>query len=318
MIDIGDWEAALSVAPGVSYEYWLQLTARYSAHLQSIASEKAVPYLIAAGNDSGAVDFYLKRNQPKPAMIVAKMSESRRTSTPSPVGGSSALSSNSGGSGGALARHVSAYYSNLFLSASKPLLSAAQHIASGEIQLAVNLLYACEYYDIAFAVLVCSQMDTNDVKLQMASRCFKNSFMREGLEILSTCANNEIETGLLLSRYCENEKDIQQWLDHANLPTKLAVFNTRALENATIGSDIIASIFYIICLQFDQAATIAIKVLKAHIREPLELSSEIKEFLRRLKNLRADKLAASLKIQFLSYILWYSAHEAAELGNFLH
>jgi len=77
MVDLGDWTAALAMAPSVSMEYWKSLCQRYSQTLISDSSEQCVPYLLATGKDADVVEFYLRRYDPNNAMVVAKMSEQR-------------------------------------------------------------------------------------------------------------------------------------------------------------------------------------------------------------------------------------------------
>jgi WD40 repeat protein len=77
MVEIGDWMAALAMAPCVSHDYWLHLMKGHSQHLKNKLSEDCVPYLIGTGQDREAVNFYLKRKDSLSAMIVSKMSESR-------------------------------------------------------------------------------------------------------------------------------------------------------------------------------------------------------------------------------------------------
>lgn len=77
MIEIGDWMAALAMAPCVSHDYWLHLMKGHAQHLKNKLSEDCVPYLIGTGQDREAVDFYLQRKDSLSAMVVSKMSESR-------------------------------------------------------------------------------------------------------------------------------------------------------------------------------------------------------------------------------------------------
>lgn len=77
MVEIGDWMAALAMAPCVSHDYWLHLMKGHSQHLKNKLSEDCIPYLIGIGHDREAVDFYLNRRDSLSAMIVSKMSEAR-------------------------------------------------------------------------------------------------------------------------------------------------------------------------------------------------------------------------------------------------
>ena len=65
----------------VSLEYWRELTVTHAHHLSASSSEQCIPYLVAAGADTEAVDFYLQRRDTNTALLLAKMSESRTKST---------------------------------------------------------------------------------------------------------------------------------------------------------------------------------------------------------------------------------------------
>ena len=48
-MELGEWERALAVAPGVGLPYWHALAGRYAAKLQEEQREEAVPFLVATG-----------------------------------------------------------------------------------------------------------------------------------------------------------------------------------------------------------------------------------------------------------------------------
>ncbi len=61
MVEVGDWPAALAVAPVVSLEYWRHLCFHYGLVLRGNMSEQCVAYFLSCGRDRDAVDFYLSR-----------------------------------------------------------------------------------------------------------------------------------------------------------------------------------------------------------------------------------------------------------------
>lgn len=77
MIEIGDWMAALAMAPCVSHDYWLHVMKGHSQYLKNKSSEQCVPFLLGTGQDREAVDFYLERKDSLSAILVSKMSEGR-------------------------------------------------------------------------------------------------------------------------------------------------------------------------------------------------------------------------------------------------
>lgn len=75
MIELGQWERALAVAPGVSHGYWKDLTHRYATRLESTSSEAAVPFYVTAGYADKAINFYVSRKEYNEAFIIAKAHE---------------------------------------------------------------------------------------------------------------------------------------------------------------------------------------------------------------------------------------------------
>jgi hypothetical protein len=59
-----------------------------------------------------------------------------------------------------------------------------------------------------------------------------------------------------------------------------------------------------------------LNVLKSCVRDASLLSSSARAIYEALKHVRAWTLEPSLKYNFLSHMLWFGAHQAAELGYF--
>jgi hypothetical protein len=57
-----------------------------------------------------------------------------------------------------------------------------------------------------------------------------------------------------------------------------------------------------------------LEILKTGVRDALLLSPSAKSTYEALKNIRAVDLEPTLRYNFLCHMLWFSAHEAAELG----
>ena len=59
-----------------------------------------------------------------------------------------------------------------------------------------------------------------------------------------------------------------------------------------------------------------LNVLKSCVRDASSLSPSTRATYEALKNVRAWTLEPSLRYNFLSHMLWFGAHQAAELGYF--
>jgi WD40 repeat protein len=368
MVDLGDWTAALAMAPSVSMDYWKSLCQRYSQNLINESSEQCVPYLLATGKDADAVEFYLRRHDPNNAMVVAKMSEQRVDLIPDYVVTHAANNATEGaqahapklsrtgthGAGAALhslslsnidelmwtdsaptpthhegsavrertmkevddsrliVRVVSSYSAKVYLDSARPMLAAAQFLAVEDVQGAISILSNNSEPDMAYALAQCFKQDTSPHIIDMADRCAAFGAVELSVEMLLTLANGEEEVGLLLSRYCD-----EAWAGEvigAFSLRSLSYWSGRAEEEEQIGSDAEAVTAYVIAQQYVRAVRVGIDVLKRLVREPLELSAGTKKLLRSLKYVKAVELDEQLRMQFLLYVLWFSAHEAAAMG----
>ena len=70
LFSIGDYEKALSVAPGAGLDYWRELSGRYAQILEDRLSEQCVPHLVASGDADRAASFYLRRGDFQEATVV--------------------------------------------------------------------------------------------------------------------------------------------------------------------------------------------------------------------------------------------------------
>ncbi|GAB0188611.1 WD repeat-containing protein 17 [Grus japonensis] len=72
MVELGEWDKALSVAPGVSMKYWRKLTQRRADQLIQEENDDVIPYCIAIGDVKKLVSFFTSRGQLKEALLVAQ------------------------------------------------------------------------------------------------------------------------------------------------------------------------------------------------------------------------------------------------------
>ena len=364
MVDLGDWTAALAMAPSVSMEYWQDLCQRYAQSLITESSEQCVPYLLATGKDADVVEFYLRRHDPNNAMVVAKMSEQRVDLIPDYVVSLAANANErdntpkmgkSGAFGGGAALHslslsnidelmwtdgaptpsqhnatvrsrtvketddsrlivrvVASHSAKVHLDSARPMLAAAQFLAVDDVAGAIAVLANNFEPDMAYALAQCFKQDTTPHIIAMADRCGSFKSFHLAIEMLLTLSNGEEEVGLLLSRYC-SETQASELLTVFK-QRSLSFWSGRAVEEEQIGSDAESVTSYVIAQQYVRSVRVGIDVLKRLAREALDLTVGTKKLLRSLKYIKATELDEQLRLQFLLYMLWYTAHEAAEQG----
>ncbi|XP_022625297.1 WD repeat-containing protein 17-like [Seriola dumerili] len=72
MVELGQWEKALAVAPGVSMKYWKKLMQRRADQLMAEDNDDAIPYCIATGDIKKLVTFFTGRGQLLEAALIAQ------------------------------------------------------------------------------------------------------------------------------------------------------------------------------------------------------------------------------------------------------
>jgi WD40 repeat protein len=333
LIDLNEWTSAIALAPSVSIEYWRELTIKYSQYLMNLSSEQCVPHLVAVGHDAEAVDFYLRRKDSYNALVISKMSEDRKDLIPANFISNKDKNNNSQSKdffkneispirektvkeiedSRTIVKAVSLQIANNYLYASRPMLAAAQHIAVLDIPMAISVLSMVGEYDIAYALCDCFGLETDSNLISMAYQCADLFDIELAISILSTLKTGEIEVGLFLNRYINNKEEIDCILEKNCFKVSSDWINI-SKEEEEIGSDAEAVIYNVIGSNHEKAVSIGLTYLTRYIKEPIDLSNQSKKLIRGLKFINVVALDENNKNLFLCYILWFTSHEAAELG----
>ncbi|PRP82721.1 hypothetical protein PROFUN_09983 [Planoprotostelium fungivorum] len=76
LVDAGEWERAIAVAPAVSMDYWRSLSSSYANHLvtkQTELANVAEPFLMASNSVDRLIEYYQERNLLDEAVLVSKV-----------------------------------------------------------------------------------------------------------------------------------------------------------------------------------------------------------------------------------------------------
>jgi hypothetical protein len=169
MVELGEWERALAVAPGVSYAFWQDLSAQYGRKLAEDMSEDCVPFFASSGHAAEGVDFFAKRNQFKQAFSLASACNagSFRGDSGSPIGEGRSLEEGKEGSepgaaaqgqGGskfilrATARQMSDHYTAM----GEHVLAAASFLATNDVDSAFGNLLEGKQFLLAYGLAKCA------------------------------------------------------------------------------------------------------------------------------------------------------------------
>ena len=186
MVELGEWERAIAVAPGVDFKYWQSLSAQYGRKLSEELSEDCVPFLAASGYADEGVDFFAKRNQFKQAFSLASATSGgsfigpakRRKEGESKGGEESEGEDERGqremkkqGSKFILrttAQQMSDHYSNI----GKDVMAATSFLATNDAQSAMNYLLDGDQFLLAYGLAKCAGLMEESERLGELEKMF--------------------------------------------------------------------------------------------------------------------------------------------------
>lgn len=136
--------------------------------------------------------------------------------------------------------------------------------------------------------------------------------MNLALDVLEMHPFSEIESGLLLSLFCDEPTAAIFAAERGfKAPSWWA---THAKEEEAIGSDADAVTAFVIAHLHSKAAMLGMSVLKRFVNDPWTVSSSTYKILHALKFVNTSSLDEPLRGNFFAYMLWFAAHEAAGKG----
>ena len=148
----GEWQRALSLAPGHSLEYWTQLSMKYATSLEKEESPHAIEYCVAAGRFDRAQDLLLKSDAWYDAVLLATSMVGRDVTHPTER--SDDDSNGSRGRPVALKRLQEAMnpLADFHTLRGEHLLSAACYLAVEDFDGALNALMEGRQFFVAFTL----------------------------------------------------------------------------------------------------------------------------------------------------------------------
>lgn len=311
MVDLGEWTSALAMAPMVSMELWSSLCSQYSDHLLQQANEDCVPYLLAAGRDKDAANFYLSRGDVKSSLVVAKASESVVSSKY--VRSQHEESKNPSVS---LTSGVVGRVAELECEVGRATMGAAHILAcSGDFEAAIELLIATYEYELAYAISLVFQVDLAKISNLLVYKCTAEGLISAAVELSQKFDSTDVSACLLISFTCITEEQAVTLLSAHNLPS-LSSWREKANVAKESNGAVEDIVGYLVCSrQFSHAAQLACAFLKKHIREPFDSTAlTLVQHLKHLQFVGTEGVEAASRIPVLSIMFWCCSFQAAKQG----
>ncbi|KAL8207288.1 UNVERIFIED_CONTAM: WD repeat-containing protein 17 [Gekko kuhli] len=198
MVELGEWDKALSVAPGVSMKYWKKLMQRRADQLIQEENDDVIPYCIATGDVKKLVKFYTSRGQLKEALLVAQAAceGNMQTSQSSASNGSTHFEGNNMEDYNELLHEVSKELSEWYFQAGCAVQAACCHLAVENIELAMANLIRGNELELAVSMGTvlgeCAAQATHYALELLARKCMTVTTWDLAADLLMMIPNNEL------------------------------------------------------------------------------------------------------------------------------
>ncbi|XP_023375749.1 WD repeat-containing protein 17 [Pteropus vampyrus] len=302
MVELGEWDKALSVAPGVSVKYWKKLMQRRADQLIQEDKDDVIPYCIAIGDVKKLVNFFMSRGQLKEALLIAQAAceGNMQTSHVSAPKGSSYSDDICKEDFNELLHTVSKELAEWYFQDGRAVLAACCHLAVDDIELAMTDLIRGNELELAVSVgtvLGESAAPATHYALELLARkcmmipiCFPSVGYRNlAADLLLMIPDNELHLVKLCAFYPECTEEINNLHEKCKLPTIEECM--QLAETAHADGNIFETIkYYLLSEEPEKALPIGIHFVKEYISSSDWTLDTIYPILDLLSYIRTEKL----------------------------
>ncbi|XP_006736108.1 WD repeat-containing protein 17 [Leptonychotes weddellii] len=302
MVELGEWDKALSVAPGVSVKYWKKLMQRRADQLIQEDKDDVVPYCIAIGDVKKLVSFFMSRGQLKEALLVAQAAcegnmQTLHVSTPK---GSSSSDDIYKEDFKELLRKVSEELAEWYFQDGRAVLAACCQLAVDNTELAMAYLIRGNELELAVCVgtvLGDAAAPATHYALELLARkcmmtptCFPSVGYRNlAADLLLMTPDNELQLVKLCAFYPGCTEEINDLHEKCKLPTVEECM--QLAETAQADGNIFETVkYYLLSQEPEKALPIGIDYIKEYITSSNWTLDTIYPVLDLLSYIRTEKL----------------------------
>nr|XP_034491785.1 WD repeat-containing protein 17 isoform X8 [Marmota flaviventris] len=278
MVELGEWDKALSIAPGVSVKYWKKLMQRRADQLIQEDKDDVIPYCIATGDVRKLVNFFMSRGQLKEALLVAQAAcegnmQNLHVSTPKGASYSDDIYKEDFDE---LLHKVSKELAEWYFQDGRAVLAACCHLAVDNIELAMAYLIRGNELELAVCVgMVLGEtaapathyaLELLARKCMMIPICIPFCYMNRNLaaDLLLMIPDNELHLVKLCAFYPGSIEEINDIHEKCKLPTVEECM--QLAETAHADGNVFESIkYYLLSQEPEKALPIGIDFVKEHL-----------------------------------------------------
>ncbi|NWW75943.1 WDR17 protein, partial [Climacteris rufus] len=269
MVELGEWDKALSVAPGVSMKYWRKLMQRRADQLIQEENDDVIPYCIAIGDVKKLVSFFTSRGQLKEALLVAQAACEGNIQM---LTLSTSGTSNSGGNNtddyNELLQKVSKELADWYFQDGHAVLAACCHLAVENVELAMANLIRGNELELAISVgtvLGESAAQATHYALELLARkCMAVIPWDLAVDLLMMIPDNKLQLVKLCAFYPGCITEINDLHEKCNLPDVEECM--RLAETIEADGDVFETIkYYLLSTEPEKALPIGIQYVKEQL-----------------------------------------------------
>ncbi|XP_036619356.1 WD repeat-containing protein 17 isoform X4 [Trichosurus vulpecula] len=267
MVELGEWDKALSVAPGVSMKYWKKLMQRRAEQLILEVNDDVIPYCIATGDVKKLVNFFTSKGQLREALLVTQAACEGNIQTPqlSIHNGSSYSDGNNTDDYNELLQRVSKELAEWYFQDGRAVLAACCYLAVDNIELAMAHLIRGNELELAVnvgTILGEKAAPATHYALELLARkCMTITTWDLATDLLLRIPNNELHLVKLCAFYPGCTEEINDLHEKCNLPTIEEC--TGLAETALADGNVFETIkYYLLSKEPEKALPIGIHFIK--------------------------------------------------------
>uniref|UniRef100_A0A8C6XLS3 WD repeat domain 17 n=1 Tax=Naja naja TaxID=35670 RepID=A0A8C6XLS3_NAJNA len=294
MVELGEWDRALSVAPGVSMKYWKKLMQRRADQLIQEENDEVIPYCLAIGDVKKLVTFFISRGQLKEALLVAQVLLHVKT----PVY--------------CIRKHycllhkVSKELAEWYFQDGCAVLAACCHLAVENIELAMANLIRGNELELAVSVGTvlgeCAAQATHYALELLARKCMTIPTWDLAGDLLMMIPDNELQLMKLCAFYPGCTAEINDLHEKCRLPDVEECM--QLAEKAQTDGNIFESMkYYLLTAEPEKALPIGIQYVKEQISSSDWTLDAVYPFLDLLSYIRTEKLLLHKCSEFRNELL---------------
>ncbi|CAH1777058.1 unnamed protein product [Owenia fusiformis] len=319
MVDLGEWERAMAVAPGVSLDYWKSLADRHADFLMEQENELAIPFCIATGSAKKCVDFLTSQGHLQEAMLVAEATIEGSINPPSKPSKKPPLNCNGGETPNeddlSMLHNTADTLADWYFRNGSPILAACCHLSVDHCQKAMSKLIRGNELELAVSIgRVLKNQDvgalTNVATEYLVRRCENIGKWELAVDLLKDTDDSERHLVRLCASCAASQSEIDDLHSKAGLPSmQKCLKKAETLLSQSSPEDCVK--YYILSTQPEKALDVGLEHIKGQMQRSVWKVADVYPVLQLLGYIMTEKLQQQKCAKYCGELLALSAYVGA-------